>query len=76
MTLKERYPLTDALSQTVIDGRREITRILDKQDQRLLVVVGPCSIHEPKAAFGLRPAIKRVAPRAGRASLHCHAGLL
>ncbi len=49
--LDERFPMSDAAGQTVVDGRRTIERILRGEDQRLLVVVGPCSIHDPAAAL-------------------------
>ncbi len=50
-TLREAIPLTPEAAQTVQDTRRAIQRILKGQDDRLLVVVGPCSIHDPEAAL-------------------------
>lgn len=47
----ERFPATEQASATVFNGRNNIHRILKKQDDRLLVVIGPCSIHDPKAAL-------------------------
>ena len=44
--LRERYPRSEKASATVEKGRQEITDILDHKDHRLLVVVGPCSIHD------------------------------
>ena len=44
--LRERYPRSEKASATVEQGRQEITDILDHKDHRLLVVVGPCSIHD------------------------------
>ena len=44
-------PLSDAAAQTTIQTRNEIQKILAGDDDRLLVVVGPCSIHDPKAAM-------------------------
>ena len=44
-------PLTDAAARTVLAGRRAVRDILDRRDPRLFVVVGPCSIHDPKAAL-------------------------
>ncbi len=44
-------PLSDEHAQVVIGGRREVQRVLDRQDRRLLVVVGPCSVHDPKATL-------------------------
>jgi 3-deoxy-7-phosphoheptulonate synthase len=43
-------PVTDNASSTVFDTRRQIVDILNGADDRLVVVVGPCSIHDPKAA--------------------------
>ena len=43
-------PVTDNASRTVFDARRQIVGILNGSDDRLIVVVGPCSIHDPIAA--------------------------
>jgi 3-deoxy-7-phosphoheptulonate synthase len=47
----EELPLTPAAVATVRRGRDEICAILDGDDDRLIVVVGPCSIHDPDAAL-------------------------
>nr|MEA2798756.1 3-deoxy-7-phosphoheptulonate synthase [Phenylobacterium sp.] len=44
-------PATSRIAETVGDARRAAHRILHGQDDRLLVVIGPCSIHDPKAAI-------------------------
>ena len=44
-------PLGDAQSQTVEATRAEVRAVLDGADDRLLVVTGPCSVHDPKAAL-------------------------
>ena len=49
--LKTRFPMTAAANRTVIEGRNTIISILNRTDPRLLVVLGPCSIHDPKAAL-------------------------
>jgi 3-deoxy-7-phosphoheptulonate synthase len=49
--LLEELPLPEAGSITVSRAREEVVRILDGQDDRLLVVVGPCSIHDPAAGL-------------------------
>jgi len=49
--LIDEVPLTDAAASTVSRGREEIRRVLDGRDDRLLVVAGPCSIHDLDAAF-------------------------
>jgi 3-deoxy-7-phosphoheptulonate synthase len=49
--LKRELPLTDKAAETVIAGREGVKRILSGEDRRLLVVVGPCSIHDDRAAL-------------------------
>ncbi|HEX3892495.1 MAG TPA: 3-deoxy-7-phosphoheptulonate synthase [Terracidiphilus sp.] len=48
--LEEERPLSDASIATIFNARFEICRILARLDSRLLVLVGPCSIHDTKAA--------------------------
>lgn len=48
--LMEDLPITEAATVTVSQARQDIHKILHGEDDRLLVVVGPCSIHDPKAA--------------------------
>lgn len=48
--LEEEMPVTDNASRTVFEARRQIVNILNGEDDRLVVVVGPCSIHDPAAA--------------------------
>ncbi|MFZ3144141.1 3-deoxy-7-phosphoheptulonate synthase [Psychrobacter glacincola] len=48
--LKTELPLSNEAYKTVLNGRRTIQNILDGKDKRLFVVVGPCSIHDIKAA--------------------------
>jgi len=48
--LEEERPTTEGASATISDARNEIIDILNGRDSRLLVLVGPCSIHDPKAA--------------------------
>jgi 3-deoxy-7-phosphoheptulonate synthase len=43
-------PLSATAAETVVAGRAAVLRILQQDDPRLLVVVGPCSIHDPKGA--------------------------
>ncbi len=49
--VKARYPASQDVIQTVLAGRSTMARILRGQDRRLLVVTGPCSIHDPAAAL-------------------------
>jgi len=51
IALLERFPASEKATQTVFNGRHAISNILAKKDDRLLVVIGPCSIHDPIAAI-------------------------
>ena len=57
------HPLTERAAETVVQGREEIRRILTGDDRRLLLVVGPCSIHDEHAALEYARRIKGVAER-------------
>jgi 3-deoxy-7-phosphoheptulonate synthase len=48
--LEEEHPVTEAASATIFETRREIVDILNGRDSRLLVLAGPCSIHDVNAA--------------------------
>jgi len=49
--LLDELPLADGLAQTVERARAEVRSVLEGTDDRLLVVVGPCSVHDPDAAL-------------------------
>jgi 3-deoxy-7-phosphoheptulonate synthase len=49
--LKKSLPITEAAGATVFHGREAVKNILHEKDPRLLVVVGPCSIHDAKGAM-------------------------
>ena len=49
--LLDELPLTGAQQETVERTRAEVRAVLDGTDDRLLVVTGPCSVHDPKAAL-------------------------
>jgi 3-deoxy-7-phosphoheptulonate synthase len=59
--VKQRVPLTDPAEETVLRGRNTVERILDRRDHRLIVVVGPCSIHDPVAAMDYAHRLKQLA---------------
>lgn len=50
-SIKEELPMTETANQTVVQGRKNIEAILRGDDSRLLVIVGPCSIHDTAAAM-------------------------
>lgn len=47
----EKFPATETASSTTFQAREAIHNMLQDKDDRLLVVIGPCSIHDPKAAI-------------------------
>jgi 3-deoxy-7-phosphoheptulonate synthase len=49
--LHSEFPISEAASRTVYQARAEIHRILHGEDDRLLVIAGPCSIHDAEAAL-------------------------
>lgn len=59
--LKALYPLNEAIISTVQQGQTIIKNILNHQDKRLIVVVGPCSIHDVKAAKEYAHKLKKLA---------------
>lgn len=59
--LKEKLPISAAAARTVMEGRQVVKDILDHKDKRLLVVVGPCSIHDPAAAMEYGRRLKALA---------------
>ena len=59
--LHEEIPASAAVTQTVAAARRALADILDGRDPRLLVVVGPCSIHDPAAAMEYARRLKALA---------------
>lgn len=49
--LKKKIPISEKATRTVIEGRQVIQDIIRKKDRRLLVISGPCSIHDETAAL-------------------------
>ncbi len=63
----EELPITKEAMQTVTDARRQVADIIAGRDDRLIVVAGPCSIHDPEAALDyarqLKPHMERLSSR-------------
>jgi 3-deoxy-7-phosphoheptulonate synthase len=64
--LEEDLPLAESGANLVDRARQGITDILHGRDDRLVAVVGPCSIHDPKAALEYAQKLKPVADRLSR----------
>lgn len=61
--LKAELPLSEQATQTVAAGREAIQNILDRKDHRLMVVVGPCSIHDVDAAMEYAQRLKELSDK-------------
>tara|TARA_B100001248_G_C27398478_1_gene467663 strand:- start:4014 stop:5063 length:1050 start_codon:yes stop_codon:yes gene_type:complete len=49
--IKNLFPLNDSLVENITKTRDDIKKVLSGEDNRLIVIVGPCSIHDPKSAL-------------------------
>ena len=58
LELRQAVPIAPQIYDFVAHSRATIGRIIDRQDQRLMVVVGPCSIHDPEAALDYAQRLK------------------
>jgi len=58
--LKAEFPMTERSNQAVVEGREAVKRILRKEDPRLLVIVGPCSIHDVDGALEYAKRLNRL----------------
>jgi 3-deoxy-7-phosphoheptulonate synthase len=59
--LKAELPASDRAIEVVATGRQVVRDILDRKDHRLIVVIGPCSIHDPAAAMDYARRLKTLA---------------
>ena len=59
--IKGRLPITPRAEEFVLQSRETLQRILDRQDPRLFVIVGPCSIHDLRAARDYAQRLKQLA---------------
>lgn len=58
--LAEQIPLSQKTADFIIDSRQTIENIINGKDDRLLVIIGPCSIHDPKAAIDYANSLKQL----------------
>ena len=58
--VKALLPLSERAEKTVFEARLTLEHILDRRDRRLLVVVGPCSVHDPIAAMDYAHRLKKL----------------
>ena len=50
-SVREEIPISDEVASIVYNSRLALSKILDFEDDRLILIVGPCSIHDPIAAL-------------------------
>jgi len=61
--IKKELPLSESAAETVQNGREVVRNILDRKDPRLMIVVGPCSIHDVDAAMDYAHRLKALAKK-------------
>jgi len=61
--LLEEIPISERASNVVSDSRAAIARVIEGSDPRLVVIVGPCSIHDTRAALEYASRLKPIADR-------------
>ncbi len=63
--LKAQLPVSDSAISSIESGRNAIRDILERKDHRLFVVIGPCSIHDVKAAKEYAERLKALSEKVG-----------
>jgi len=58
--LADEFPLSNQGAESLVNSRRDIEAIIDGQDKRLLVIIGPCSIHDTAAALDYARRLKEL----------------
>lgn len=61
--LKSELPVSETVNAVVTEGRAVVRNILDRKDPRLMVIIGPCSIHDPKAAMDYAARLKALSEK-------------
>jgi 3-deoxy-7-phosphoheptulonate synthase len=58
--LKQKLPITEEAASTVIEGREKLISTLEGKEERLLVMIGPCSIHNVESAYEYAEKLKKL----------------
>ncbi|MFT2111379.1 3-deoxy-7-phosphoheptulonate synthase [Marinomonas sp. 2405UD68-3] len=61
--MKQAFPVTDSVRASISKSRDDIKNILDGKDHRLVIVIGPCSIHDTEAALDYAHRLKELAKK-------------
>lgn len=60
LELKKEYPMTKVSNKTIVNSREIIINILNKKDNRLIAIVGPCSIHDTNGAMEYATKLRKI----------------
>ena len=58
--IRRELPISDNAANIILDSRKTIENILDEKDDRVFIVVGPCSIHDPLAAIDYAKRLEKI----------------
>ena len=58
--IRRELPVAENAANIILDSRKVIENILDEKDDRIFVVVGPCSIHDPIAAIDYAKRLEKI----------------
>jgi len=61
--VRQEIALNEIAAKTILNSRKTIENILDEKDERIFVVIGPCSIHDPKAAIEYAEKLKKLSDK-------------
>ncbi len=59
--IHKEIPITENATQTILRARQDVHKILSRDNDRLLVIVGPCSVHDPDAAREYAQGLRKIA---------------
>lgn len=57
---KDEIPISEYAKQTISTARRDIQKILNREDSRFIIITGPCSIHDPEEALEYSQRLKQL----------------
>jgi len=58
--VRKELPITELSAKTILNSRKTIENILGEKDDRIFVIIGPCSIHDPVAAMDYAKKLKKI----------------
>lgn len=61
--LQHEFPISKQGEKNILEAREGVCNILNGEDDRLIIVIGPCSIHDPKAAYEYCDKLQKVSQR-------------